>query len=292
LSQGINTIAIGVNAGNSSQGTQSIAVGWQAGYLSQGTNSVAIGTSAASSTQGNDSISIGNLAGKGQQGTHCIAMGYLAQYYQIGANNIAIGQNSGNQGGLTCNNTTCLGANSIATASNQVQLGDNLCTTYAYGAVQNRSDARDKTDIRNCALGLTFINQLRPVDYRWNYREAYIEYVESTQMLNETSIDPITREETITQVPKTVITRVVNPNDGSKTRRRYHHGLIAQEVKQVMTDMSVDFGGYQDHSLEGGQDTLSIGYDELIAPLIKSIQQLSAQVSALQAIISELTGSK
>ena len=52
--------------------------------------------------------------------------------------------------------------------------------------------------------------------------------------------------------------------------------------------MSSDFGGYQDHSRSGGADVLSIGYDELIAPLIKSVQQLSEQVKALQATIDAM----
>ena len=72
-------------------------------------------------------------------------------------------------------------------------------------------------------------------------------------------------------------------HDGSKKRSRYHHGLIAQEVKAVLDAQGIDFGGYQDHKVKGGEDVLTIGYDELIAPLIKAIQELTARVQALEA---------
>jgi hypothetical protein len=72
-------------------------------------------------------------------------------------------------------------------------------------------------------------------------------------------------------------------HDGSKKRSRFHHGLIAQEVKAVLDAQGIDFGGYQDHKVKGGQDVLTIGYDELIAPLIKAIQELTARVQELEA---------
>ncbi len=50
-----------------------------------------------------------------------------------------------------------------------------------------------------------------------------------------------------------------------------------------MDAMGVDFGGYQDHSVKGGDDVLSIGYEEMIAPLIKAIQELKAEFDAYKA---------
>jgi hypothetical protein len=72
-------------------------------------------------------------------------------------------------------------------------------------------------------------------------------------------------------------------HDGSKKRSRFHHGLIAQEVKAVLDAKGIDFGGFQDHSVKGGDDVLSIGYEELIAPMLKAIQELSAEVAALKS---------
>lgn len=51
----------------------------------------------------------------------------------------------------------------------------------------------------------------------------------------------------------------------------------------MLSEQGIDFGGYQDHSINGGDDVLSIGYEELISPLIKAVQELTARVEALEA---------
>jgi hypothetical protein len=168
------------------------------------------------------------------------------------------------------NNVTCIGYQADVSGDNQIQLGNSLTTTFVYGSVQNRSDKRDKIDIKECSLGLTFINKLNPVDFKWNYREDYLQY-------NYEDEDNRC---------------IILENDGSKARKRYHHGLIAQEVKEVMDEMNIDFGGFQDHKINGGGDILSIGYQELIAPLIKSVQELSQQVDSLKQEIETLKNSK
>ena len=165
--------------------------------------------------------------------------------------------------GANRSNITCLGYGANCENNNQVQLGNSSTTAFAY-AWQTRSDERDKTDIRDTILGLDFIKSLRPVDFRWDYREDYIDR------------DPETHE--ITSVPK----------DGSRKRVRFHHGLITQEVKEVADAQGVDFAGYQDHKVNGGNDVLSIGYTELIAPLIKAVQELSAENEALKARLAGL----
>ena len=49
-----------------------------------------------------------------------------------------------------------------------------------------------------------------------------------------------------------------------------------------MDELNIDFGGYQDHKVNNGADRLTIGYDELISPMIKAIQELSARVKQLE----------
>ena len=67
-----------------------------------------------------------------------------------------------------------------------------------------------------------------------------------------------------------------------------HHGLIAQEVEALIEETGVDFGGFQDHSRSGGQDVKSIGYSELIAPMIKAIQEQQGLLEAQRAEIETL----
>jgi hypothetical protein len=178
-----------------------------------------------------------------------------------GGSNTAVGAYS-MESNTTFANCSALGFQASITASNQVQLGNSSTTTYVYGTVQNRSDARDKKDVKDTELGLEFINSLRPVDFKWDLREDY-----KTEDNNDLS--------SIT-------------TDGSKKRNRFHHGLIAQEVKAILEAKGIDFGGFQDHSICGGQDVLSIGYDELIAPLIKAVQELSTELTIVKQELNAL----
>lgn len=160
-------------------------------------------------------------------------------------------------------NITAIGYDARVSGPNQVQLGDSRTTTYVYGTVQNRSDVRDKADIRDTTLGLNFIEKLRPVDFRWDIREDYFDTDEDGNV-----------------TPK--------DKDGSKKRDRFHHGFIAQEVQEVISNTGVDFGGLQDHNVNGGSDVLSIGYDEIIAPLVKAVQELKTENDMLKGRLNKI----
>lgn len=259
-----------------------------------------------SNTIGDGNTAIGsNALYSNTQGFNNTAIGKLALYYNVGAgspfftgnNNTAVGvsalynctQGEHNTaigdfalGNITTeSNCSAIGYNALTTASHQVQLGNSITTTYVYGTVQNRSDLRDKTEVRDTVLGLDFINSLRPVDYKWDLRDDYKpdrpEEPAETATEEEKAQYKILIQQWVEDCKAENITR-----DGSKKRNRYHHGLIAQEVKSVIDAKGIDFGGYQDHKLAGGQDVLSIGYDELIAPLIKAVQELTKKVQDLE----------
>jgi hypothetical protein len=186
----------------------------------------------------------------------------------------------------TYSNIVGLGSNSQVTGANQIQLGDPNTTTYAYGAVQNRSDLRDKADVRPTVLGLSFIKSLRPVDFRWDLRDSY--RTEPPVL----SADP-SPEEVLSYNVETKKWQETNKltnlsHNGSKKRSRYHHGIIAQELQSLIRTTGVDFGGFQDHKIAGGEDVLSVGYPEFIAPLIKAVQELSEMNEALNERVKAL----
>jgi len=215
-------------------------------------------------------------------GSQNTASGYYAlRSNTTGSQNTAVGR-SALYLSEVFNNTSGVGYNSNVTADNQVQLGDATTTTFVYGTVQNRSDLRDKADVRPTVLGLQFINALRPVDYKWDMREDYRPERPAPLEQDATEEQAAAHKQAmavwIEACKQDNITR-----DGSKKRNRYHHGLIAQEVQATIAASGVDFGGFQHHKLSGGHDVMSIGYDELIAPLIKAVQELSAKVAALEA---------
>jgi len=150
-------------------------------------------------------------------------------------------------------------------------------TFYKLVFLRSRSDIRDKADIRDTTIGLDFINKVQAVDFRWNYREDYFDKVE--EYVTDPETGAVTKARKLVPIP----------NDGSKKRTRFHQGVIAQQVKEVMDDLGVDFAGYQDHTVKGGCDVLTIGYTEFVAPLIKAVQELSVKNTTLEQSLAIAT---
>jgi hypothetical protein len=66
------------------------------------------------------------------------------------------------------------------------------------------------------------------------------------------------------------------------------YGLVAQEVKQALDKHNItDFDGWHLDERTGIQ---SISGEMFVMPLIKAVQELSAQVTALQAEVKTLKG--
>jgi hypothetical protein len=298
------TTAVGYGAARSNvSGSSLTAVGYLSGYNLIGSFNTALGRSAmqgAGSSTISESVAVGAFALQvASGGTSNTAVGYQAGYDLTSANwatligayagqnvtsgaaNTLIGYNTGvgiTTGTTNCalgdsaylsgnySNSTCLGYDSAVTNSNEVQLGNSSTNSYYYNSIQARSDERDKADIQDTNLGLNFILALRPRQFRWDYREEYRPTKPGSDATKEqwAAYSEACKLENLT-------------HDGSKKRNRFHQGLIAQEVKATIDAMGVDFGGYQDHKINGGQDVLTIGYDELITPLIKAIQELKAE---------------
>lgn len=209
----------------------------------------------------------------------------------VGSGNTAIGAGALNASGSLVNSTG-IGLSAQVTGNSQNQIGGSGTTTYTYGAVQDRSDSRDKADIRDTTLGLAFIKALRAVDFRWDMRDDY----RPAEPVPTAGEPPVRGEDTAAYDAAVAADRQARAewmeacrlgnlsHDGSKKRNRFHHGVIAQEVKALIDSGTIeDFGGFQDHSVNGGDDVMSIGYEELIAPLIKAVQELSARLEALEA---------
>jgi hypothetical protein len=279
-----NNTAVGyASLASNTTGGNNTALGYRT--LAQnvtGINNTAIGYDVLDASTGNNNTGVGSSALQANTtGIENTAVGYDALgNTTTGTSNTAIGFSALNVSNYT--NTTGLGYNTDVSGSNQVQLGNSATTTYAYGAVANRSDIRDKADVRDTTLGLEFVNALRPVDFKWDMREDYRAKApkspEQDATEEEKAAYKVAKDKWLEDVKLANIT-----HDGSKKRTRFHHGLIAQEVKAVLDAKGIDFGGFQDHSVKGGDDVLTIGYEELIAPLIKAVQELSAEVAALKA---------
>jgi len=122
---------------------------------------------------------------------------------------------------------------------------------------------RDKKDIEDSDLGLNFINDLRPVSYRHKVGN-------SEPMLDENG------EKVFDENGKPVFTNITSGV-------RYHYGLISQEVKEAIDlNTSKDYAAFVLADPSDSTSSQMLRYEELIAPLIKAVQELSAKVTALE----------
>ena len=79
--------------------------------------------------------------------------------------------------------------------------------------------------------------------------------------------------------------------------KRTHYGLISQDIEDLLPKIgktAMDFGGFLKDEVddEGNPMTPKYGlrYGEFISPMIKAIQELSAENTALKARVAALEG--
>ena len=130
------------------------------------------------------------------------------------------------------------------------------------------SDARDKVDDTDITYGLDFVNDLRPIQYRWNYRSHYHYDSEDAE------------GNTIRLFDSEMYTQAIYKGS------RYHTGFLAQDVREIddSQDDGYAFAGVKVRNSEH----LSLAETEMIAPMVKAIQELSQLVDDLKARIEEL----
>ncbi|MGH2617751.1 MAG: tail fiber domain-containing protein [Thermomicrobiales bacterium] len=267
----------GDEADNTALGAQALSSSTSGGL------NTAIGVRALSrNTIGFSNTAVGrNALSRNTTGNANTALGSGALFGNFdGSGSTAVGQAA--LLATTFSNTTGLVANSVVTGDNQVWLGGPGTTSHAHAPLQVPSDRRDKADVRDTVLGLEFITALRPVDYRWDARLDYRPAPPEAPAADASAAERVAYQRKLAAWAEA--SRLGNlTHDGSKRRTRFHHGLIAQEVAELIGRTGVDFGGYQDHTVNGGGDVLTLGYDELIAPLVKAVQELAARNEDLAA---------
>ena len=267
-----NCVAVGYQALTACQNANgnNVAVGYlAAAALTTGFNQIAIGNNTAGGTSTQNGVAIGPFAMQTGNHSNCIGIGVSAGQNVTGSANVMIGYQAGLAGtpvvggdhltligdsaqcnGAAYTNSVGLGNAAIVTASNTIVLG-NSSIAFIRCQVQTinvLSDGRDKSDVKDIKLGLDFINMLHPVSYRLNT---------------------------------------------SMNVKRY--GFIAQEVQEALKRHTYDATMTENRIGDeaGGnlailcrendeRGTYLLGYNELIAPMVRAIKELTARIQLLE----------
>ena len=151
--------------------------------------------------------------------------------------------------GMDVGRTSCSPL-ALGTIDNTVLIGNNNHTCFVVTcAWSTSSDCRDKTDVTDTTYGIDFVKALRPVEYKWDRRSRYV-----------------------SGVP-----------DGTHKDIHCSIGFLAQDVNSIQSDYgTVKFA-------DGTDESLLITKEDLIAPLVKAIQQLEERLAQAETTIEELT---
>ena len=214
--------------------------------LTTGSSCTAVGERALTAATGNDNVGVGYLAGDAiTSGGQNVMLGVLTDpSHGSGTGQFVIGYNVVAQG----NYTFTVG---YGTSDSYLANGGTTWNTI--------SDVRFKKDIADSEVGLSFINNLRPVTYKWKTRgelpSGHKHYKEGS---SETYRDD-----------------------------KEHHGFIAQEIKTAIdADSNVKNGfALWNESDDGFQD---IGEGALIPVLVKALQEADDKIDALTARVAAL----
>ena len=205
---------------------------------------------------------VGQYSGSNEE---AVLIGTIAGRLSFSNNqSVYIGYNSrSNSFGSTYSNVCCLGSNAVSTASNQAIVGSSSTNSFRiYGSWSNVSDRRDKYDIVDTVYGLDFINKLRVVDYKYNYRNRYQHFNDETKE------------------------HYYETDNKQYAGKRIHTGLISQEVKEVLDSENKDHSLFQINNYSDSNTNTDDGqfivYQETISMCVKAIQELSARVIELE----------
>ncbi|MGI9255080.1 MAG: hypothetical protein ACR2J8_15160, partial [Thermomicrobiales bacterium] len=275
-------------------GSNSAAVGYQAlGNQTTGGNNVAVGSQALNDVlTGQFNTGVGYQAAITEGKDYSTAFGVSSQVdanygAAIGTRTIvranygaAFGTDAKVLSGGT--GSVAIGKDAQTSDPDVIQLGTSATVVKAFNFTPTPSDIRDKADVRDTMLGLDFIAALRPVDYRYDFREDYRPAAPAAPLATASAEEKAAYERAFAAWAES--TKLANlVHDGSRKKTRFHHGLIAQEVEAVIKERGIDFGGFQDGTINGGEDRKMLAYSELITPLIKAVQELLGKNNALAA---------
>ena len=190
-------------------------------------------------------------------------------------------ENDSNGGNVTLNNKSSSGKIFL-----QVNDGEESIICYPNGVVELYYDNSRKVELVN--YGVIFTGTIRPAstnggdcgasDGKWGTVYASNGSINTSDRNEKNSILEADLGLDFINKLNPVSYKWNDTRLGTKTR----YGLIVQDIEETIKEIGkdVDDIGMIDKPEKG---TMGLNYTELIAPLVKSIQELSAKVAALEA---------
>lgn len=277
---------------NTSLGTEVLAsnltggyntgAGYQSLYYNASGYNTAYGAySSNSANTGNFNVSNGFAAlYLSTTGSYNAGLGAYALYSNITGNgNAALGYFA-DVSSSSLQNATAIGYNAIATASNQIMLGGaGVTSVKAANSVVIYSDGRYKKQIEQNVPGLAFIKLLRPVTYHYAIK-AMNEHAGVRRISDKIAKLPGHENMNVSQLE-------AQENAAIEAKEKIvYTGFIAQEVETAAQKVNYDFNGV--YKPQNDQDVYGLSYESFVVPVVKSIQELSAENDSLKNEISTL----
>ena len=135
----------------------------------------------------------------------------------------------------------------------------------------NVSDGRVKKNIRKNVPGLTFINKLTPITYNLDLEAA----------------DNILQKYLIKDKDGKIIQPSQEEIAAKKQKEQVvYTGFIAQDVEKAAKSLNYDFSGVD--TAKNSNDLYGLRYSDFVVPLVKAVQELSAQNDSLKNLNNQL----
>ncbi|MFZ9959259.1 MAG: tail fiber domain-containing protein [Candidatus Limnocylindrus sp.] len=249
-----------VGAGKLS-GLDCTAVGYEALWTnSTGANNTAMGNGALTLATSDNNTAVGFGAGvQVSNGEGNVLVGSDAGLtLETGDYNVLIGFGA-DVGANSSSRQIVLGYSTTGFANDYATLGQGTNRLYihldgATTAWTAASDARLKTDVQDYSVGLSFVNDLRPVTFKW---KAKRDVPDELKLYTGDSDEPCMGRSGAT-----------------------YEGFLAQDIKALVDKHGLPSG--QAVWRQGDDGVQSVAPGALVPILVKAIQELSAQVAELQ----------
>lgn len=196
-----------------------------------------------------------NALGGVTSGSFNVAIGRNSMLANLtGRDNVAVGMGALSSGSGI--NNIGIGRDTqvnTVNGSNQIRMGNTAVTLAAVQVAWTiTSDRKWKSNIKESNLGLDFIKQLKPVVYT----RKDVELEGEKYVLKEKTSDPTTE-----------------------------YGFIAQEMEETLSKFDAKNNGI----ISKGDDGYGVRYNDLIAPMVKAMQEQQAIIDAQAKKIEEIS---